>query len=522
MVQAIDVTRGFAGVLAAAWARRTTGLLQVAGGGVQTTIGMLAGTPIWASGGHRGDALGTFAVRSGLITEEQSDQAILALAEMEREGIAARLGDALLELGMLTESQLHRALRAQIREKILSCFQWDEIEVELDSSPEGVKELNRTPWPVPALIAEGIVRYYDDTRIGVILDSALGHRIALFDTKETVATLLNLPPQLFDAFERGGTLEEICQVSSTLNRQLSAAMLLLGFIEVVDPDDPLARLRIPATEDLHRTSSMPHASMSLDLSFGDTADLKLDEAPEEPKQGELLRMIEQEHERMNAEQPEAYLGVRPTATRKEIEAAFSEKVRPFVEASLRASTAREQARLSETYNEIAALRDALIERSLRRKRLRRTKKKEDKLDAEAAFLRGKQLLERGDRKAAMEMFEEAVAQRPEAREYQMYRAYTSLLRAKVDWDRDKAFAETKKWAKETLAQDAKSGKAHLILGRLFRLEGNDRRAREAFETAVEVAGDKEADLELRVLTRRAAKKAEEKNKRKGLFFWKKL
>ena len=62
------------------------------------------------------------------------------------------------------------------------------------------------------------------------------------------------------------------------------------------------------------------------------------------------------------------------------------------------------------------------------------------------------------------------------------------------------------------------GKAHLILGRLFRLEGKEERARQEFEKAVEVANDKEAELELRVIERRLAKKAEKP--KRGLFFWK--
>jgi hypothetical protein len=101
----------------------------------------------------------------------------------------------------------------------------------------------------------------------------------------------------------------------------------------------------------------------------------------------------------------------------------------------------------------------------------------------------------------------------------MYRAYNDMLRAQTDWDRDKAFAETKKFAKETLEQDAKNGKAHLMLGRLWKLEGKEDRARQEFELAVEVANDKEAELELRVIQRRMAKKTEKQ--KSGLFFWKK-
>jgi hypothetical protein len=101
----------------------------------------------------------------------------------------------------------------------------------------------------------------------------------------------------------------------------------------------------------------------------------------------------------------------------------------------------------------------------------------------------------------------------------MYRAYTDMLRAQTDWDRDKAFAETKKFAKETLEQDSKNGKAYLMLGRLLRLEGKEERARQEFEKAVEVANDREAELELRVLERRIAKKADKP--KSGLFFWKK-
>jgi tetratricopeptide (TPR) repeat protein len=481
------------------WTTRKTAFLKVSAQQINTSISFLDGVPVWATGGGKSEALGRLCVTLGLIDDAQYERAILRLAELdEQQQQQARLGDVLIELGFLDSTQLQRALRTQIREKIIACFQWSQAEFEVEVDSTEIRQGNIAPWPVPALIAEGIVRHYDISRCDKILAPQLARRVRLFDAPPTIAVLLNLPPDLLVPFAEEQTLEQATQ-KGLLQKQLGSALLLLGFFDVIGSEDLIDQLRLPST---------------MDLSFGTSGDLVL----EEPEEDDLLGSIEAEHEKLRTSTPEVYFGLRPNATPTEVHTAFESRVRPFVQAGMAETTAHSQARLTEMYNAIAAVRDALLEKNRPKRPPARAASPE--LSAEAAFLRGKQSLERGDRKAAAQLFVQACEKSPETRVYQMYRAYTEMLQAATDWDRDKAFAETRKFAKETLEQDAKNGKAHLMLGRLLRLEGKEDRARQEFETAVEVANDKEAELELRVLQRRMAKKASEKEKR-GLFFWKK-
>jgi tetratricopeptide (TPR) repeat protein len=483
------------------WRKRRTAVLRVSAHEITTSISFLEGVPVWAIGGAKSETLGQLCVRHGLLDEEQYEKAILRFAELDDQGASVRLGDVLIELGFLDSGQLQRALRTQVREKIIACFQWPEVEIEIGLDSGEIRKGNRSPWPVPALIAEGVVRYFDDRRCESVIGPHLGRHVQLFDSPGTVAALLNVPLELVQPFGVERRLHEIIGAEAQLSRQLAAAMMLLGFFDVIGTQDIADQLHLPAT---------------MDLSFGDGVEEPEDTDPD------LMSKLEEEHQKLLSVAPEIYFGIRPNASPKEVEVAFQTRVRPFVQAALKGSSAKEQARLTEIYNAIAAAKDSLLEKpaqvSIKIARI----KPATELDAEAAFLRGKQMLERGERKAAADMFAQACEKDPSARVYQMYRAYNDMLRAQTDWDRDKAFAETKKYAKETLEQDAKNGKAHLMLGRLLKLEGKEDRARQEFEKAVEVANDKEAELELRVLQRRQAKKEKEKTKGGGLFFWKKL
>ncbi len=479
---------GFAGAMAALWKRRRTAYLSISAQDLTTTISFLDGVPVWASGGAKSETLGRLCVRIGLLTEAQYEKAILRMAELDTTGKTVRLGDVLIDLGFFDSARLHQALRIQVREKIVACFQWDPAEVTIEADRGEIRRANLVPWPVPAVLAEGVVRWFDDERCDRVLAPELNRHVRLFGEVSVAAALLNVPSELVAPFDQHKRLGELID-DTPLSKQLATAMLMLGFFELVGTDDLAAQLELPST---------------IDLRFGGEVD---EATPTE----DLRPAIEAEHQRIASSTPEEYLGVDPSATPAQIQTAFEQRVKPFVAAALQESSAKQQARLTEVYNAIAAQRDSLLERGAPVP----SAPPNAQVEAEAAFLRGKQMLESGDRKAASALFSQAIEKSPGTREYHMFRAYTDMMLAQTDWDRDKATAETKKFAKETLEQDAKNAKAHLILGRLLRLEGKEERSRQCFEKAAEL-GDKEAERELRLLERRQAKK-----EKSGLFFWRK-
>ncbi len=154
----------FAGVLVELWRRGQTGVLEVKASDIVTTIYLLDGTPMFESNGTLADTLGRLLIRMGRITEDQLEKAIEHY--MERyEGTNKRVGEVLIELGFVTPDQISEALHIQTREKILSCFQWTELEYQLEKDDEVVKRMPRFACPVPALLEDGIRRFYDPTRL---------------------------------------------------------------------------------------------------------------------------------------------------------------------------------------------------------------------------------------------------------------------------------------------------------------------------------------------------------------------
>jgi len=73
------------------------------------------------SGAGRAIPLGRILVRSGKITNEQLEE---VLADQRRSG--QRLGDLLLEEGLVTKEVMDSALREQVAEEIYELFSWDE------------------------------------------------------------------------------------------------------------------------------------------------------------------------------------------------------------------------------------------------------------------------------------------------------------------------------------------------------------------------------------------------------------
>jgi CheY-like chemotaxis protein/tetratricopeptide (TPR) repeat protein len=101
--------------------RRATGMLELRRAKLEKRIDLVAGHPVSVSSNQRSEALGALLVGRGMISEEQHAQ---ALRRAHDEG--ERLGESLVELGMLTAAQLVKALTAQARAMINSALRWED------------------------------------------------------------------------------------------------------------------------------------------------------------------------------------------------------------------------------------------------------------------------------------------------------------------------------------------------------------------------------------------------------------
>ena len=103
---------------------RKTGVLDSIGDDARVRIFIEEGVVVFADEGTPGDALRQLLLREKVLTQEQHDAALEWVADLKKNGKPARLGEVLVELGMLTRQQLHAALSAQVQQKVVRALGW--------------------------------------------------------------------------------------------------------------------------------------------------------------------------------------------------------------------------------------------------------------------------------------------------------------------------------------------------------------------------------------------------------------
>src|SRR5262249_32780371 len=101
------------------YATRETGMLYLHDGERRKKIYFVDGRPDFVASNSRKEMLGEYLVDRGHCLSMEVD---MGLALMPQH--AGRLGDALVNLGVLRPVQLYRAVSAQVRERYLETFSW--------------------------------------------------------------------------------------------------------------------------------------------------------------------------------------------------------------------------------------------------------------------------------------------------------------------------------------------------------------------------------------------------------------
>ncbi len=141
------------------WNKRESGALLLRNGKVKKIVYLRAGQPIFVRSNLVAECLGQLLVRERLITREDCTASIEQMRKTGR-----KQGEILVERRCLTQKNLAFALELQLEQKLFESFTWDEGEYRFNASatlPEGGSE----PMPAPQLIAHGIARAFDETRL---------------------------------------------------------------------------------------------------------------------------------------------------------------------------------------------------------------------------------------------------------------------------------------------------------------------------------------------------------------------
>lgn len=414
-------------------------VLELRASGVCTAIYLRDGDPVFAEGGSLQETLGRQLVRRGAIAHEDYVRVVARLTEGVIQHESLRLGEVLVELGMLTPAEVYDALSLQVREKLVACFQWETFAYELHEPPDASEELGiyRCP-PTEALVLAGIRAHYGPERLAPLLEAHAG---------------------AFPVLRRGlETLVPLFQPSVPEQKLLRA----------IDGSKSVAALRAA------RILEPLHVDQVLGALVACCA-LELRAAPQEhaPRAGAPAR----------PPKPSPHRGVPPPA-----------KPGSAVLRAIPPITARER-----TFDPLVQLRRRMgiapSPGAASPKRVR--------LEAEAAFNHGLRLLRESALPGALREFHRAVELLPAEPEYRLLEAWLEYRSAPAGDARTLGAAKVRACATRVLQASRTSPRAHSILGQLALQEGDDETAERHVRLALRYEyGDVEAQRALRILEKR--------------------
>jgi hypothetical protein len=449
-LQALDFTDGedpafgvsLADLLTDLKQKRANVTLEIRVDGVVTTIYLHDGSPVFAEGGAIQETLGRLLLRHGTISEGQYALVVQRMTEAVINHESLRMGEVLVELGVLTPAQVYDALSLQVREKIIACFQWERFAFEIHESLEDPDELTifQCP-PTESLIYAGVRAHYDAARIEAVLRP---------HARE--APMLQPPTD---------DLPRLFQLSGAEQKWLTA----------LDGSATTHALRTAGPlEPLHATHLLAALQLGRALVFQAPAPAPRHPAP--MPRGEARPATPPARP---AKQP-VPRPVHPAAP-------------PRTGAGRPASQPDPLARLRSRIGRVKP-----VQRS----------DQESRLGAENTFNQALRMLRENMLPGALKGFRRAAEMMPDQPEYRMFEAWAEFRLAKCDEDRTLAAAKASACAQRTLQLSSTSARAHSILGQLDEAAGNHERAEKHYRIAVRHdPEDLEANRGLRLLRMRS-------------------
>lgn len=142
-----------------------TGILRLSQAGIKKSIYFKSGRIVFVHSSVKHERLGEVLLRLGKITEEEFAQVSVDLEE------GRRLGQALLQKGFLSASEINSGVSYQLQQILFSVFNWDSGDYEFVDRERPVFEDIMVEVSTPALIIDGIRNI---TNL-LVLERGIGH-----------------------------------------------------------------------------------------------------------------------------------------------------------------------------------------------------------------------------------------------------------------------------------------------------------------------------------------------------------
>lgn len=225
-------------------ARGESGVLEIRAETICTRIVLRAGSPVFAEGGSLRETLGRMLLRHGALSEADYLRVIERMTERLMESETTRMGEVLVELGLLTPADVFEALSTQVREKIVSCFRWPRFESVLLASDPAEELLAYPCPPLETLLLAGLRAHFGPERLEPLLAPHAAHRPSPSAAVGELAQRFALSPieqRFLHALDGTRTVTHL-RTAGILDEvhaaQVLTALLLTGAVAEAEPAAP--------------------------------------------------------------------------------------------------------------------------------------------------------------------------------------------------------------------------------------------------------------------------------------------
>jgi hypothetical protein len=477
--------------------RRATGVLEVSHGDVRTFLYIEEGVPVFAEHGTLGDTLGRLLLRRGTISQEHYAAIIRAMTSQLVANEQMRFGEVAVELGFLTFEQMTEALALQVQQKVLTCLAWDAPQRAFREGDDALDGITRFPCAIDRIVLTAMAMFYDEARVGTILEPHLDRYVLLRADASEVEERLDLGGRERHTLRRlrGRTrLDDLLGSAGDREAlaQLVAALVLLGEVELLDT---------PAVSEVRRRIDEPSEVLAEAIRKVATPDVEATEhvAPAKP----VERPARPEAVVVPAPPARARIEPRPAPVRPAGGAPFA-IARLARDLRALADRPRPADRPDAPLRHVEQLAQGLARAAPPRKPP--STERERRLAAELASRAGRAQMAAGMWREALDEFRRALELDPEAQEYALYALWAELQVAPEGHAGSKK-VELVKEAAAQIRRDPSFGFAFYVIGALRMEEGESAKAEKALMKAIELdPHNRDAERRLRLLHMRTKNK----------------
>jgi Tfp pilus assembly protein PilF len=464
---------------------RFSGVLVLKADGVQTNIYLSRGIPVFVELGQFEHSLGQLLLKSGRIDKSQYIRTIKHMTESMVGHEEKRMGECLVELGILTSADVYESLQEQLHEKLISCFRWESTRCELRQGSDWLKDVCIIEAkPVGQLILDGIRRYYNHQRLEQLLEPYSGRYPRLTEQGKTEEMRLEISGQERRFIQMIDGTRTLASLIASQSSPLSAMQLLvlLWFTRrLTFSDRPRTRRR---DGDKVRDAVVKEVPLSL-------------EDPDNPPGGlkdvsyfYTKRRRDAEEEHLQDEVPALYELADLVSARIELSTMPTRRDTPETQRHCFVASAWAREWYFDKLGRLSRSQEpAILEQQAWNRRVTM---------ARQACWVGQQFLRNGRLQQAAARFQRAIDLDPEDQSYKLLSAWVEYQLAGEKQERRMLFGSVARdLALKELTENSSNAKAHCVLGHFLRLEGQQEQALHHLQQAIDLdAVDHEARREL--------------------------